>query len=84
MYIVIFRNYAEKHSLNWEVVQNDFRGLRINLKNPNDENWFKVSVSGKRMSLLKGWIIPIENLTVERQLEVNDQLTLLTDDERVT
>ena len=79
MYIVIFRNYAEKHSLNWEVVQNDFRGLRINLKNPNDENWFKVSVSGKRMSLLKGWIIPLDKLALARELAVNELLKLLPD-----
>ena len=79
---LIFDNYAAKHSLKREVVQKEFQRLKINLKTPQkNENVFRVRIFGKKMSMLNGWIIPLANLNVERELEVNEHLTLLKGDE---
>ena len=61
-------------------MQNAFRDLRINLKNHKDENWFRVRVEGKKMALLTGWIIPWEHLSLEKDVQVNERLTLVLQD----
>ena len=75
-----FKRCAQELSIDWQAVQNAFRDLRINLKNHKDENWFRVRVEGKKMALLTGWIIPWEHLSLEKDVQVNERLTLVLQD----
>ncbi len=75
-----FKRCAQDLNIDWQAVQNAFRDLRINLKNHKDENWFRVRVEGKKMALLTGWIIPWERLSLEKDVQVNERLTLVLQD----
>ncbi len=66
-----FRKFAQEQDMDWNDMQKGFQSLRINLKNHKDENWFKVRVEGKRISLLTGWIIPREHLAIDTDVQVN-------------
>lgn len=79
---LIFKTFAKEFGLDWEDVQRDFQRLKLNLKHPQtEENPFTVRVTGPtgRISALKGWLIPFDNLSLERPLDPNPLLTLLVD-----
>ncbi len=75
-----FKKFAQEQDMDWNDVQKGFQSLRINLKNHKDENWFKVRVEGKKISLLTGWIIPREHLALDADVQVNRKLTLVVQD----
>ncbi|MXZ80304.1 MAG: hypothetical protein F4Z15_02830 [Gammaproteobacteria bacterium] len=61
-------------------MQKSFQSLKINLKNPNerDENWWQVRVQAKdKLSMLRGWIVPLEHLDLEVVPAPNDKLVLI-------
>ena len=81
---IAFMKFAEGHSSDWKEVQRNFQSLKINLKNPNerDENWWQVRIQARdKLSMLRGWIVPLEHLVLEVVPEPNDRLTLLNPSE---
>lgn len=76
----IFELFAAERSLKWEDVQREVEAMEIHEKNPEDEEggnrWqARIQMAGK-FAMVKGWIVPKENLEVNQDLEVNGQLAI--------
>ncbi len=76
---IAFKRFADEFSLDWERVQSEFQKLRINLKNEEDANWFKVRVEGKRkVAMITGWIVPFHEFSLDIKSNTNEHLKVLT------
>ena len=76
----IFELFAAENSLKWEDVQREVEAMEIHIKNPEDEDggnrWqARIQMAGK-FAMVKGLIVPKENLEVIQDIEVNGQLAV--------
>ena len=78
----IFMEYASENSMDWNLVQRKFVSLGIHEKNQNQKNkdLWKARVPGKKegtWGFVSGWMVPMENLSLNVELEPNRELKLL-------
>ncbi|MCY4148442.1 MAG: TraI domain-containing protein [Gammaproteobacteria bacterium] len=79
--LLAFRKYGGRHSVDWQLVQQSFQSLKINLKNPHerDENWWEVRIDkGGKLSTMKGRLVPYRHFHLNVVPEFNEVLTLIT------
>ena len=67
----IFEKYAMEHSVDRIAAESNFAAEGIHLKNPELENpdrWQARVRRGRKISVLKGWIVPADKLDLKVQL----------------
>ncbi len=79
----IFKAYGEDACTDWEKAQRVFQNMKLHRKNQQEENWFEIKIKGKKgVSKVKGWILPLVNLTIPKdtidKFKPNPLLSLVT------
>ena len=76
----IFERYATERSMRMETAKHDFAALGIHIRNvgksENDQWQARISREGK-ISMIKGWLLPIEHLNLQVDLAINDQIKIM-------